>query len=64
MLKVLGANQRGMGASGGAADSLDLCRHYKDLAFTQREIKRHGRALSGGRTGSEFYFNGIILATG
>ena len=48
----------------GAADSSDLCRQYKGLAFIQREIKSHGKALSGGGTGSMFYFNEIILATG
>lgn len=48
----------------GAADSSDLCRQYKGLAFIQREIKSHGKALSGGGTGSVFYFNEIVLATG
>lgn len=41
LLNILGAGQRGMGVTGGAADPFDLCRHYKDLALTQMEIKIH-----------------------
>ena len=64
IVKCPRGHQGGWGLMVGAADSSDLCRQYKGLVFIQREIKSHGKALSGGGTGSVFYFNEIILATG
>ena len=48
----------------GAADSSDLCRQYKGLAFIQREIKSHGKALSGGGTRSHGVSYPIYVRTG